>query len=192
MHQTLRHIYHHGSYQYPTLHRYVDIAPDAELLVTDDYGLTYKTAPLNLRASVVSTNIQRLAHRNPSDIDHLFHHAELHGTAATLPSSAWTVDEIAGPNITDRNTLITFAKMASNAYTQSHKGTEWQDVNGGFNYTEDFGWENDGLRGHIFADTKNQTVVIGLKGTSVPFFDDPETTDMDQVSADSSFLSVFV
>ncbi len=35
----------------------------------------------------------------------------------------------------------------------------------GFNYTEDFGWEGDGLRGHIFADTENKTVVIGLKGT---------------------------
>ncbi|KAK5129865.1 putative lipase atg15 [Meristemomyces frigidus] len=179
---TLRHIYHHGSHRYPTLHRYLDIAPDAVLRVTDDYGATYEAAPASLRASVVSTNIQRLAKRKAADIDGLLHHAEIHGTAATLPPSAWTVDEIAGPNVTDRHTVLTFAKMAANAYTLGHSGGDWQDVGGGFNYTEDFGWENDGLRGHIFADTKNQTVVIGLKGTSPAVFDGADTTGNDKMN----------
>lgn len=58
--------------------------------------------------------------------------------------------------------------MAADAYVQDHDGSGWKDVKGGFNYTDDFGWEADGLRGHIFADQKNRTIVIGLKGTSSP------------------------
>lgn len=54
--------------------------------------------------------------------------------------------------------------MAANAYVQEHNSYDWVDVGGGFNYTDDFGWEASGLRGHIFADEKNSTVVIGLKG----------------------------
>lgn len=178
----LRHIYHHGSHQYPHLHRYVDIPSDAQLRVTSDYGETYESAPTGLRARVASTSVQRLAARKPSDIDHLLQHADIHGEAATLPSSAWTVDDIAGPNVTDKETVLTFAKMASNAYIQEHNTGDWKDVKGGFNYTDDFGWEADGLRGHIFADETNGTIVIGLKGTSAPLWDDPDTVGSDRVS----------
>ncbi|KAI5209085.1 alpha/beta-hydrolase [Aureobasidium subglaciale] len=69
--------------------------------------------------------------------------------------------------------------MAANAYVTLPRKGDWVDVGGGFNYTEDFGWETDGLRGHIFADTENKTVIIGLKGTSLAFFDGTETTDHD-------------
>lgn len=150
--------------------------------MTSDYGATFEEAPTELRARAASTNIQRLTKRKPAEIDELLHHAEIHGEAATLPSSAWTVDEIAGPNITDRKTVLTFAKMASNAYVQDPGSPDWQPVKGGFNYTDDFGWEQDGLRGHVFADEINSTVVIGLKGTSAWPVDDPATIDNDMVS----------
>ena len=150
--------------------------------MTSDYGETYDEAPAALRAQAVTTNIQRLKKRRPADIDALLEHAVTHGTAASLPLSAWAVDEAAGPNITDKKTVLTFAKMASNAYVQDHTSADWQDVKGGLNYTDDFGWQREGLRGHIFADEKNSTVVIGLKGTSVPWFDPPDTTDTDLVS----------
>jgi lipase ATG15 len=54
--------------------------------------------------------------------------------------------------------------------------------------TEDFGWETDGLRGHIFADTENSTIVIGLKGTSPAMFDGSETTTNDKIN-DNLFFS---
>ncbi|CAD0095773.1 unnamed protein product [Aureobasidium vineae] len=72
--------------------------------------------------------------------------------------------------------------MAANAYVSVPRRGDWIDIGDGFNYTEDFGWEEDGLRGHIFADTENKTVVIGLKGTSLWFFDAPETTDNDRLN----------
>ena len=127
----------------------MDIPKDAAMRVTADFGATYEAAPQVLRAKASSTTIQRLADRRKSSIDRLFDHAAIHGEAATLPSSAWTYDEIAGPNVTDKETVLSFARMANNAYTHEYGTGEWQDVGGGFNYTEDFGWEQDGLRGHI-------------------------------------------
>ena len=180
--QTLRHIYHHGSHQYPDLHRYLDVHPGDTFHVTDDYGVTYESAPDALHAQAVSAQIERMIQRSPSDIDRLLDYAQIHGTSATLPATAWTTDEVAGPNISDKGTIMTLAKMAANAYVQDHAGSEWKDVKGGFNYTDDFGWQQDGLRGHIFADEKNATIVIGLKGTSVPFFDDAATSAPDLVS----------
>lgn len=99
-----------------------------------------------------------------------------------LPASAWTVDEVPGPNYTDKATVITFAKMAANAYIQEPWTGEWHDVKGGFNYTDDFGWQQDGLRGHVFVDETNRTIVIGLKGTSMAIFDGKETTGNDKLN----------
>lgn len=78
----------------------------------------------------------------------------------------WDDVEIPGPDITDRQTLLALAKMASDAYILP--GTdEWWPVLG-YNDSTPFGWEEDadGLRGHIFADPKNETVIIAIKGTS--------------------------
>lgn len=99
-----------------------------------------------------------------------------------LPADAWTVDEVAGPNISDKSTILTFAKMALNAYVTKPGEGDWRDVKGGFNYTDDFGWQTDGLRGHIFADETNRTVVIGLKGTSPAVFDGSDTTGNDKLN----------
>ena len=162
----LRHIYHHGSHHYPLLHRYHDVDPSVPLLVSDDYGRSYESAPTTLKARANTLNMQRLAKRSPTDIDHLLAHADLHGEPATLASDSWTTDEVPSPNTTDRDTILTFAKIASNAYVQEHGSPDWKDVKGGFNYTDDFGWEADGLRGHIFADQTNKTIIIGLKGSS--------------------------
>ncbi|SMY22725.1 unnamed protein product [Zymoseptoria tritici ST99CH_1A5] len=179
---TLRHIYHHGSHEYPELHRYIDVPKDAKLQISTDYGATFEAAPQKLEASAASLQIERLRKRKQSDIDNLLEHAYIHGVPADFPSSAWTTDHVAGPNITDKKTIITFAKMALNAYYTSPEDSEWRDVKGGFNYTEDFGWQQDGLRGHIFADEKNATVVIGLKGTSPAIFDGADTTGNDKLN----------
>lgn len=165
--QTLRHVYHHGSHQYPRLHRYVDVPTDAKLQIADEDGQTFDAPSDDLRVKVQTTTIQRLAQRNESDINDLLAHADWYGVPADLSADAWTEDEVKAPNVTDKSTIITFAKMAANAYVMDRGDPEWQPVKGGFNYTDDFGWESDGLRGHIFADETNATVVIGLKGTYV-------------------------
>jgi lipase ATG15 len=141
--------------------------------------LVARSAPLN---------IQRLADRSQDTIDAILDAGRMQGTPVVLDASAWTVDEVAGPNVTDKETVLSLARIASNAYVTDHNNAEWQDVGGGFNYTEDFGWENDGLRGHLFADTENSTVVIGLKGTSPAVFDGSGTTTNDKIN-DNLFFS---
>ena len=181
--QTLRHIYHHGSHDYPHLHRYLDIPPEhSRLEVTLDDGVSKEAAPAELHAKAISTNIQRMTDRSRSDVDRLLQYAALHGEAVSLPSSAWAVDTISGPNHTDKSTVLSLARMAANAYVTEPWTGDWEDVRGGFNYTDDFGWESDGLRGHIFADETNKTVVIGLKGTSMAVFDGAETTGHDKLN----------
>lgn len=93
--------------------------------------------------------------------------AREHGQTQILDSSAWSLDEISGPDVTDKETILSLAKMTLDAYTRESFTGEWKDVKGGFNYSKSFGWDEDGLRGHIFADKSNSTVVIAFKGTSV-------------------------
>lgn len=92
--------------------------------------------------------------------------AREHGQAQTLNTNAWSLDEISGPNITDKGTVLSLAKMTLDAYTQEPFTGEWKDVKGGFNNSNSFGWDADGLRGHVFADKDNSTIVIAIKGTT--------------------------
>ena len=64
----------------------------------------------------------------------------------------WEDVEVAGPDVTDRQTLITLAKMMSNAYVES-VGEEWWPLGEKWNTTMPVGWDNDadGLRGHIVS-----------------------------------------
>jgi len=179
---TLRQVYHRGSHQFPDLHRYVDVPKNARMRVSSDHGTTFEAAPEKLTIQASSLDIERMAKRRQSDINNLLEYASIHGEPMDLPSTAWTEDRVAGPNISDKHTVITFAKMAANAYYLDPSDSNWRDVKGGFNYTDDFGWEADGLRGHIFADETNSTVVIGLKGTSPAVFDGIDTTGNDKLN----------
>lgn len=64
----------------------------------------------------------------------------------------WEDIEVPAPDITDRQTLIAMAKMASNAYTTPDVDGEWWPL-GNWNSTTPFGWEKDadGLRGHVVS-----------------------------------------
>jgi lipase ATG15 len=83
---------------------------------------------------------------------------------------------------------LSLALMASNAYVQTPDQADWEEVGRPFNRSMDFGWEGDGLRGHIWADEYNSTIVIGLKGTSPAVFDGDGTTTNDKVN-DNLFFS---
>ncbi|KAF7981075.1 hypothetical protein HWV62_35560 [Athelia sp. TMB] len=79
----------------------------------------------------------------------------------------WEETEVVGPNVTNRNTLQTLAKMTNNAYFEpAEKG--WYDLGPDWNSSYPFGWEPDadGFRGHVFVSEDNSTVVISIKGTS--------------------------
>ncbi|KAF2843125.1 alpha/beta-hydrolase [Patellaria atrata CBS 101060] len=188
--KSLQHIFHHGTYKYPHLHRRLDIPRDTPYYIVDDWDTSFSTKelapPLRVKSHTVS--IERLADRSHDYIDGILEFGRMHGRPVSLSASDWTIDKIDGPNVTDKETVVSFARMAANAYIEEHGTGEWEDVGSGFNYTEDFGWSNDGLRGHIFADTTNRTIVIGLKGTSPAVFDGSGTTTNDKLN-DNLFFS---
>lgn len=72
-----------------------------------------------------------------------------------------------GPDVSDRATVINLAKMTSDAYVLDPGQPDWLNTSLKFNYSSSFGWDGDGLRGHVFADTWNKTIIVAFKGTSV-------------------------
>ena len=92
------------------------------------------------------------------------------------------MDALPGPNVTDKESVLTFAKMTQNDYVEEPGADDWEDINGPFNHSLSFGWQGDGLRGHIYADKDNSTVVISLKGTSPALFDGAGTTTNDKIN----------
>jgi len=185
---TLRHIFHHGIHAYPGLHRRLDVPPRAAVWVSGPAPEDPRFPAPRLHVLAKPMAIERLADRSREVIDGILAWGRAKGRPVQLPASDWTLDTVAGPNVTDKETVLSFARMAADAYIlEPHTGA-WQDVGGGFNYTQDFGWEADGLRGHIFADAHNATVVIGLKGTSPAMFDGSETTANDKIN-DNLFFS---
>lgn len=177
---TLRHVFHKGTKLHPDLHRRLDIkagmAAYSHPPIVD--GLSADIGPFPARSN--SLDIQRLADRRIERILGMELHAREGGYHPVLPENDWTTDEVAGPNITDQTTVLNLARMAACAYNQGPDDPEWLDVSKPFNRSADFGWQSDGLRGHVFADKTNETLVISIKGTSKAVFDGAETTTNDK------------
>lgn len=190
---TLRHTYHHGIGRRLRLHRKRALvaarnngpAPRVFLAAEGDYPRHDLT---RLRAKSRPHTMERLADRRPSVVDPMVARSRLDGYAAVLDASAWTVDEVPTPDVTDKDTVLSMAYMAADAYVEDDKDAEWNDVGEPFNRSADFGWQTDGLRGHVWADETNSTIVIGLKGTSPAVFDGDGTTTNDKVN-DNLFFS---
>ncbi|KJA19504.1 hypothetical protein HYPSUDRAFT_69247 [Hypholoma sublateritium FD-334 SS-4] len=83
----------------------------------------------------------------------------------------WFPDEIEGPDVEVRETLLELAKMTNNAYVEPDDPA-WYDLEGRWNVSYPFGWDPDadGFRGNVFATPDNSTVVVSIKGTSAGMF----------------------
>ncbi|EHK17707.1 uncharacterized protein TRIVIDRAFT_183117 [Trichoderma virens Gv29-8] len=185
---TLRHIYHHGTNRHPRLHRKLDVVHDqSRIFLAADDGFDEHTVP-HLTAKSRAETIERLTDRRPSVVDPIVAESRKQGYAAVLDASAWTMDDVSSPDITDKNTVLTMAYVAADAYVENDGQADWQDIGAPYNRSLDFGWGTDGLRGHIWADESNSTVIIGLKGTSPAVFDGEGTTTNDKVN-DNLFFS---
>ncbi|OMH83722.1 putative lipase atg15 [Zancudomyces culisetae] len=78
-------------------------------------------------------------------------------------------DGLLVPNTRDKETILSLARMAANAYN-SIDGDEWEDLGEPWKNKTAIGWESDGLRGHVFATQDNKTLVLSIKGTSASLF----------------------
>lgn len=187
---TLRHIFHRGTYQDPDLHRRLDITPDTRLRAVSDEGVETDVVTPNtpLVASSQPLTIERLADRRLSVIEEHLVTARSSGSAVALSPSDWVMDTLPGPNVTEKKTVVALAMMTANDYIEVPGTGDWQDIHGRFNHSGSFGWQGDGLRGHVYADKTNSTVVISLKGTSPALFDGEGTTTNDKIN-DNLFFS---
>src|SRR5580698_5924238 len=82
----------------------------------DGFVISQDSTPIVARS--MSTKIERLVDRRPSVVDPMVAAAREQGEVWTLSPSAWTVDDVPGPNITDKGTILTIARMTANAYVR--------------------------------------------------------------------------
>ncbi|OLY83770.1 putative lipase atg15 [Smittium mucronatum] len=73
------------------------------------------------------------------------------------------------PDVSDKDTIVNLAYMASNAYKESGS-IEWNPLGENWKNESSIGWDSDGLRGHVFGSEDNNIIVISLKGTSASLF----------------------
>ncbi|KAJ5638307.1 lipase atg15 [Penicillium lividum] len=178
---SLRHIFHRGSSEQPDLHARLDVRPDTRLLTLSEDGIEEViTAHTPLIARSSPLTIHRMADRRISVIEEHLATARLSGSVEAMSPSEWVMDTLPGPNVTDKDTVLTFAKMTANDYIEEPGTADWETIHGKFNYSQSFGWQTDGLRGHIYSDKANSTIVISLKGTSPALFDGAGTTTNDK------------
>ncbi|OGE53768.1 hypothetical protein PENARI_c007G11912 [Penicillium arizonense] len=187
---SLRHIFQRGTSELPDLHARLDVKADTRLRAVSEDGdeTDYVASESPLLASSVPLTIQRLADRRLPVIEGHLAASRSSGSVAALSADEWVMDTLQGPDITDKTTVLTFAQMTANDYIEEPGTGQWHSIHGQFNYSGSFGWQKDGLRGHIYADKTNSTVVISLKGTSPALFDGAGTTTNDKVN-DNLFFS---
>ncbi|KAJ5083217.1 Lipase class 3 [Penicillium angulare] len=187
---TLRHVFHRDTSKDHEIHARLDVRPDTHLVALSDDGHKeeYITASNPLTALSSPLNIHRLADRRVSIMQDRLSAARLSGAMVASSPLEWVLDTLPGPNISNKETVLTLARMTANDYIAEPGAADWQIIHGGFNYSNSFGWNGDGLRGHIYSDETNETVVISLKGTSPALFDGAGTTTNDK-NNDNLFFS---
>ncbi|KAK9378071.1 Alpha/Beta hydrolase protein [Kockiozyma suomiensis] len=138
--------------------------------------------PASFHVASVPRTVTRMKQRDPDTMESYLRYTGMHGAVAV--DFDWGNDDIMVPDVTDRDTVVEFAKLTADAYVDSPEGGDWLDLGIPFNETDGFGWDSNGLRGHIFADETNSTVIIAIKGTSAALFH----SDGDTVSSDKDNL----
>ena len=98
------------------------------------------------------------------------------------PYAEWTTRDIPLPNVTNKASVLTLAKVSSNAYIRIPDTEDWYDIGHKWNESTDFGWEENGLRGHVFANSDNSTIIVAMKGTSPPFVGGSDTSTNDKIN----------
>lgn len=133
----------------------------------------------NIKAQV--QQIQRLKQRDPDSVESYIYHSLQYPEIDVYNSIEWSIDNIMVPNITDPETILQLAKLASNAYARLPVDPSWRDVNdpnsnfgNSFNNSNSFGWNEAGIRGHVFVENieienkfkRLPLIIIAIKGTT--------------------------
>lgn len=158
---SLRHVLHHGAGQPGPRAARIDITPD-QVAEASDIG--NPLSPVNIKTAPVE--IER---------------PQVWAYDAQIPMTPlWAAEDVLGPDIEDKETIITFANMSENAYKVGRDDPGWMDVDKEYNVTIPFGWDDSGIRGHVFGDESNTTIILAVKGTTVAMFEGNGTSGHDK------------
>ncbi|KAK9449577.1 Alpha/Beta hydrolase protein [Limtongia smithiae] len=173
---TLRHVFHHGTNAHPGLHRRMDVSAEMHLTGAPPH------APFLLGAVPRTATRLRKEQRAPKAMEARL--AKVWSRSGVQSEAYdWVNEEILTPDVEDPQTLVALAKMTADAYVGVPDSATWVDVGVPFNQSSRFGWDSTGIRGHVFADETNSTVVVAIKGTSSTMFDnDGVTAPSDKVN----------
>lgn len=83
--------------------------------------------PEILHAQSQSTRIERLANRDQENIHSILKTPHKFGSSHSAYGPTWISGDIPGPDNTDKETVLSFAKMAANAYLKEPPGY-WENV----------------------------------------------------------------
>lgn len=137
-----------------------------EHAITNDSRVIFSNAVPSFAADSYAVSTSNIQTHRPQSAK-AFHSARLRSIRHDQSEHVlWDTTDVLGPNVEERETLLTLAKMTSNAYT-SPTASDWY-TSDGWNKSTPFGWEPDadGIRGHVFVSDDNSTVALTIKGTS--------------------------
>lgn len=165
------------------------------------------TMELNIKPSKKPARLRRLKERHtPGFLDSYLHYAmSVKGNPQILNKIGleWEPEQdVLLPDVEDKDSVVALALISSNAYVKlpvdddEKKKLDWIDVGDPWNPDSEhpdvnFGWLEDGLRGHVFVSNDSKTVVIGIKGTSgagLPGGGSDETATNDKINDNLLFL----
>lgn len=162
---TLRHVIHHGAGQPGPRARRLDVTADRVIQAeaAGQFGpFVVKKAPIIIE--------------KPSKI----HKYDGQRPIWSSMSPIWVAEDVAAPDVEDKATVISLASMSEDAYKPGPEDPEWMDVDENFNSSVPFGWDESGIRGHVFSDDTNGTIILSVKGTTVAMFEGNGTSGHDK------------
>ncbi|CAR21303.1 triglyceride lipase ATG15 [Lachancea thermotolerans CBS 6340] len=150
----------------------------------------YSTSnPLDFEFRLASEplRMKRMLHRDPQFVESYLDFSHENPHMAAKVNLEWIDKTVLVPNVSDKQTVISLALMSSDAYVRLPHTGDWRNLTEPWNHTHNsgHGWENDGLRGHLFVNSEQDIVVMAVKGTSARGLagsGEDETTVNDQIN----------
>ncbi|KAI8811078.1 Alpha/Beta hydrolase protein [Cladochytrium replicatum] len=159
---SVRHVFHHNTAAYDYALSFADL--DHASVPDRERSLSFNTATHNISTWVpwrdnpsVQQNFLEWLSRHPHDASPL------------SPVKFDYSQRPLVPNIADPATVRNLGFMASDAYLDdASRNKDWKPVPG-WDVSNRFGWESDGVRGYVFADEHAEIVVLSFRGLSPTF-----------------------
>ncbi|CAB5301934.1 unnamed protein product [Rhizophagus irregularis] len=100
--------------------------------------------------------------------EHVINSINVDGSEGTGEMNVKNLQVKEVPNAKDKTTVLSMAKMSYDAYIELEPLKDhWIDLEDWD--TIPFGWEKDGVRGYVFSDSENKTIIVAIKGTSLSY-----------------------